>query len=304
MFMANNKAIQQLDLNLLKIFESLYVEQNMTRTAEVLHITPSAVSHAMKRLRDCLGDPLFQRSQNKMVPTPACQRMAPEIIDNLSRLRQILQLWGEFEPTTSRHHFRIGMHDALELTILPRLAKQFVALAPHITFSSIKVERQYLSRELSAGQIDVAIDVGLPIKSPVLHQKLIDDNFAVMMRDGHPLKGQLNRNAYFNARHLSVSNRPSGPAVEDLLLQELGFERDVAVRCQNFYVAKEMLKDSDNLLTLPHTMAQQFCGPSLTIEELPFTLPKISTHMYWHENTQQDAALSWLRKVLTDQFTR
>jgi len=61
----------------------------MTRAAEVLHLTPSAVSHAMKRLREALGDPLFKRSQNKMMPTPACQRMAPLIIDNLARLQQI-----------------------------------------------------------------------------------------------------------------------------------------------------------------------------------------------------------------------
>ena len=89
--MPDIKHIQQLDLNLLKVFQALYQEQNMTRAADVLHLTPSAVSHAMKRLRETLGDPLFKRSQNKMMPTPACQRMAPLIIDNLARLQQILQ---------------------------------------------------------------------------------------------------------------------------------------------------------------------------------------------------------------------
>ena len=78
------------------MYESIYQEQNMSRAADVLHITPPAVSHALKRLREYLCDPLFQRSNNRMLPRPACQRMAPQIIDNLTRLRQILQYWGEF----------------------------------------------------------------------------------------------------------------------------------------------------------------------------------------------------------------
>ena len=82
--MTDNKRIHQLDLNLLKVFKTLYAEQNMTRTADLLHLTPSAVSHAVKRLRFALGDELFVRSQNKMVPTPACQRIAPAIIENRS----------------------------------------------------------------------------------------------------------------------------------------------------------------------------------------------------------------------------
>ena len=139
--MADRQGVKKLDLNLLKVFESLYQQQNMTRTARELHITPSAVSHAVKRLRECLGDPLFQRSNNRMLPTPACQRMAPLIIDNLTHLRQIMQHWGEFDPGTSEHHFRIGMHYALEPSILPILAKTLAIQAPRVSFSSIKVER-------------------------------------------------------------------------------------------------------------------------------------------------------------------
>lgn len=92
--MTDSNKINKLDLNLLKIFASIYQEQNMSRTAELLHITPSAVSHALKRLREALDDPLFVRSNNQMLPTSVCQQMAPLIIDNLSRLRQILQHWG------------------------------------------------------------------------------------------------------------------------------------------------------------------------------------------------------------------
>lgn len=305
--MADVSKIQHLDLNLLKVFESIYHEQNMSRAAEVLHITPSAVSHALKRLREYLGDPLFQRSNNRMLPTPACQRMAPQIIDNLTRLRQILQHWGEFQPFNSQHHFRLGIHYALEPSILPRLAKKLAELAPKATFSSVKVDRENLTRELGAGHIDMAFDVALPIKPPVLHTKLIDGEFCVLMRKGHPLENNLTQNNYFAAKHIGVSNRPSGDAAEDILFQQQGLSRDISIRCQNYYAAKAMLIESDFLLTVPYMLSRELLADSkrpndLTEVSMPVRLTNIETHLYWHKNTQDDEALSWFRGVVQSMF--
>jgi DNA-binding transcriptional LysR family regulator len=295
--------IQQLDLNLLKVFESIYQEQNMSRTAELLHITPSAVSHALKRLREYLGDPLFQRSNNRMLPTPACQRMAPQIIDNLTRLRQILQHWGEFQALTSQHHFRLGIHYALEPSILPKLAKKLAKLAPNTTFSSVKVDRENLTRELGAGHIDMAFDVALPIKPPVLHTKLIDGEFCVLMRKGHPFESNLTEKSYFAAKHIGVSNRPSGDAAEDILFQQQGLSRHISIRCQNYYAAKAMLIESDYLLTVPYMLGKELMADShltngLIEVRMPVQLTNIETHLYWHKNTQDDEALSWFRSAV------
>ncbi|WJG08547.1 LysR family transcriptional regulator [Aliiglaciecola sp. LCG003] len=298
--MADMKRIQQLDLNLLKVFESLYQEQNMTRTAERLHITPSAVSHGIKRLRDCLQDPLFQRSQNKMLPTPACQRMAPMIIDTLSRLRQILQQWGEFNPLSSQHHFRIGMHDALEPSILPRVSRLLAQRAPHVTLSSIKVERSQLKRMLAAGHVDFVFDIAMPIKLPIRHQKMLDDGFSILLDKHHWLRGGMSAEQYFDCQHISVSHRPSGAAVEDLYLQEQGLSRITSVRCQNYYAAKDMLKSANWLLTLPTSLARQLKDDGLEIVKVPFAMPAIATHLYWHQNTEQDHGLLWFRGLLTE----
>lgn len=298
--MSESKKIQRLDLNLLKVFQSLYVEQNMTRSAAALHITPSAVSHAVKRLREALDDPLFRRSQNKMLPTPACQRMAPSIIDTLSRLQQILQQWGEFEPASSTHNFRIGMPDALEPSIVPELAIKLGELAPQITFSSIKFDRSNLVKELSSGYVDLALDIALPINKPVLRKRLINNNFVVLMRKHHPLKHCLNRRTYLAATHLNVSNRPSGMTVEDVLFREQGLVRHATLRCQSYVAAIEVLKNSDQLLTLPELLAQQFIGPEIVLIPLPISIPSFSMHLYWHQNTDRDTALLWLRSVLTE----
>ena len=301
--MNEHKRLHQLDLNLLKVFQTLYVEQNMTRTAEVLHLTPSAVSHAMSRLRDALGDPLFRRRQNKMLPTPACQRMAPLVIDNLMRLQKSLQQWGEFNPKESKQHFRIGMHDALEPALLPELNRLLNKHAPNVSFSSIKTNRTDMSRELDTGHIDIAVDIALPIRSPVKHVPFLECDFAVLMRDKHPLTKGPTLNEYLAATHLTVSNRPSGMTAEDLFFQERGYVRQVSVRCQNYYAARELLKDSDQLLTLPHLLAEHLQNDDLTLTEPPIKLPKFQCHLYWHEQTEQDASLSWLRDLFTQKFS-
>ena len=279
----------------------------MSRTAEALHITPSAVSHALKRLREALGDPLFVRSNNQMLPTSACQRMAPLIMDNLSRLHQILQHWGAFSPANSKHHFRLGLHYALEPSILPRLAHHLSLVAPHISFASIKIERANLTRALAAGHIDVAFDVALPIKPPVFHKKLLSDDFYVLLRADHPLAGQLRAEDYLAARHIGVSNRPSGAAIEDILLQQQGLARQISIRCQNFFAAKAIVEASDLLLTVPERLAEQLLGGAsvgthLRLIKLPIQLSPIETHLYWHAQTEQDEALSWLRQELQTLF--
>jgi len=300
--MPDNKRVQQLDLNLLKVFQTLYLEQNMTRAADILHLTPSAVSHSMKRLREALGDPLFVRSQNKMMPTPACQRVAPLIIDNLARLQQILQQWGDFEPATSDHHFRLGMHDAFEPSIVPRLTKVLSEHAPNIGFSSVKVSRSNLTRDLSAGHVDMLFDVAIPAVTPIKHQPILETEFVVLYRRGHPLHKKLNLKNYLDATHLNVSNRPSGMTAEDTLFQERGLARNVTIRCQNYFAAKEIVKNSDQLLTLPRLLAKQLLDQDIVQCALPVALPRFSIHIYWHEHAEQDAALAWLRELILSEI--
>ncbi len=300
--MTDNIKIQQLDLNLLRVFQTLYIEQNMSRTAEVLHITPSAVSHAIKRLRFTLDDPLFRRSQNKMLPTPASRRMAPEILDILARLQQILQQWGDFEPSSSQHNFIIGIHDAFEPFIVPKLADKLATLAPSITFSSIKFDRTNLMKELAAGSIDVALDVALRVKTPVNKIKLIENEYVVVMRKKHPLVKILDKKNYLAAHHLNVSNRPSGTTIEDNLFQKQDLERITTFRCQSYFAAKEIVKNSDQLLTVSSLMAEQWQDDELVVKAVPFKLPSFIISLYWHDNTDEDIALRWLRDVLIGLF--
>lgn len=296
--MSDTKAIQQLDLNLLKIFEALYFEQNMTLASKSLFITPSAVSHAIKRLRLVLNDPLFVRQGMQMQPTAACQRMAPQLISALNRIRQVLQQCGEFDPLTTEQTFNIAIHDALESQIMPTLINHVAKLIPQAKIASMALSREHIARQLTSGEVDLAIDVARAVNAPLMHTPLLSDPFCVLI-DGRKLaKMTISQDDYLTAEHVAVSNRPTGRVMEDLLLQQQGINRLIKYRCQSYQTAAKIVSGSNLMLTLPRSIALQFSDPHLEIYTMPFVLTDIDTHLYWHSNTETDHALSWFRQQI------
>ncbi|MCW8107851.1 LysR family transcriptional regulator [Alteromonas ponticola] len=296
--MLADKQLQQLDLNLLKIFEVLYQERNMTTASKVLYVSPSAVSHAVKRLRCALDDDLFVRKGHQLEPTPACKQIAPGVIDLLARLRKTLQQCGRFELAQTQQSFVVAVHDALEPLVLPALHKALSHQAPLASLKSVKLDRDKVTRQLNNRHVDVVIDVARAIQSPIRHQKLNSDNFAILMSRCHPLANQLSQSTYLSAEHITVSNRSDGHVVEDISLLQMGMNRQVKIRCQNYYSAKAIVKEAPLLLTLPSLIANELVDNELIVQPLPIPLPELSTHMYWHQETEQDESIIWLRSAI------
>lgn len=290
-----------LDLNLLRVFEAVFQERHLTRAAESLSLTPSAVSHALRRLREHLGDPLFVRQANLMVPTPACYRLAPALFEQMARLRQLLQQWARFDPKATRQTFRIGMPESVEMMLLPALQQAFFRTAPAAALASVSFERGNLARLLAAGQLDAAIDVAQPIREPVRHAPLLQDDFCIVARKGHRLKRTPDLKQYLAAHHVSVSGRSSGLVLEDAALSNLGLQRQVVMRCQNYTTAISIVAASDYLLTVPVQLSRAVAGAhELRHWRMPFDLPKVQLHLYWHMNNDADAASQWLRGLMLE----
>ncbi|MGZ5198557.1 MAG: LysR family transcriptional regulator [Telluria sp.] len=288
-----------LDLNLLRVFEAVFRERHLTRAADSLSLTPSAVSHALRRLREHLGDPLFVRQANLMMPTPACLRLAPSLFEQMARLRQLLAQWARFDPATTRQTFRIGMPESVEMMLLPALQQAFVKGAPEASLASVSFDRANLARLLAAGQLDAAIDVAQPMREPVRHQPLMEDDFCIVAHKGHPFKRAPSLKQYLAARHVSVSGRSSGMVLEDAALLNLGLQRQVVLRCQNYTSAFAIVEDRDYLLTVPVELSREVATSRKLVRwRVPFELPKVQLHLYWHANNEDDAASKWLRTLI------
>ena len=295
--------VQQLDFNLLKVFECLYQERNMSLAGKILFISPSAVSHAIKRLRIVLNDELFIRQGQIMQPTPACQRMAPQLLDTLEKLRQILQACGDFDLSRTGQTFKLAIHEALEPLILPKLQQVLLTEAPNAKLTSSKLVREDMARQLASHQVDVAIDIALPLKTPIKHLKLSSDRFSILLNRNHSHVDNITPQTYLSAKHIAVSNRANGVVVEDFALLQQGINRSVSIRCQSYQAAKELAKVSDYLLTLPSIIANKLIDDDLVTRPIPYAIPAVSTHLYWHQNTEKDDALLWLREKIQLMFS-
>lgn len=292
------KSVTQLDLNLLKVLEALYQHENMTRAAEALNITPSAVSHAVKRLRETLGDPLFTRQGSAMKPTPVCRRVMPEIMSTLSQLRRSLQTLGAFDPESASQTVVLAIHDALEPLFFPAILAYFSEVAPNLEFHSVKLDRDSLPMQLESGVVDFAIDVARPLSTPIGHDLIATSGFCCLGGKRYFKQFELNVDAYRKLNHITVSNRPTGRVLEDIAFATLGLNRTVKARCQSYATAVALLTQQKAILTLPRSLAHSLIDEALCIMPLPFKVPSVDTHLYWHEHAQTDGFLAWLREHL------
>ena len=300
--MSESRQFEKLDLNLLKVFEALWLQRNMTRAAEVLFITPSAVSHAMRRFRELLGDPLFVREKQSMLPTAACERLAPDILHALGQIRGALGQFSHFDPKQSHQRFVIAMQESLELSVLPLLLETLEREAPFVEVVSTRLQRDSLFADLANRHLHLAIDIGRAVSSPIAHCLLRQDNYRVLMNKANPLVRTLTAQQYLAARHITVSNRTKGASVEEVALQQLGVNRPSIWRCQNYRAAAEVVANTHAILTLPGTIASAVSGNQLTSVALPFSLPALETHLYWHSQQEGEPGLMWLKSLMLQLF--
>jgi DNA-binding transcriptional LysR family regulator len=291
--------LSDIDLNLLVVFEAIHREQNLTRAAETLNLTQPALSHALSRLRDLLQDPLFARRDRRMVPTPFARTLIGPVREALGVLERGLFPNRAFDPSVTPRRFVVGMRDVLETVWLPVLAETLQRTAPLLELVITRVARRELETELITGALDLAIEIPLPVTAAIEHCPVAEDRLVVVARRGHPRARprRLDLGAYLEQTHVIVSSRRKGPGLEDLVLEQSGRRRRIALRCQNYLSACRVVCGTDLLLTMPERLAKSL---NLGIENvlLPFPLesPALAVHMYWHGAAGNDPANAWLRE--------
>ena len=295
-------SLQRMDLNLFRVFAVIYRERNLTRAAEQLFLSQSAVSHALSRMREQLDDNLFVRDGQGMCPTPLASRLWPDIEHALQLLQQAVQHSTAFEPSRDLKQLTIAMNDEIEPLFLPKIMQWLQQKAPTAQLNSVRIERQNLRADLSAGRISLAIDIAQPTEQGIKHQCLLQDVFVVVSGQAattHPLTAH----DYMTAQHIAVSARRTGRAVEDIYLSRQGIERDIKIRCQQYESACRMLLNSHLLLTMPRHLADHINSHlSTSIQPLPIDIHGIELHLYWHADHSNDAQLMWCRDQLLALF--
>jgi len=296
----NDVHISRIDLNLFVVLEAIFSSGGITRASERLHLTQSAVSHALARLRENFGDPLFVRRGRSVAPTRLARKMIEPVRRALREFETSVARVDSFDPARMRKRFVIGIRAAHEATLLPELLRLIGKAAPLIDVSSVRVNRRDLEAELASGTVDVAIDVSLPLSDEIRRTHLMADKLVVLARRDHPrVHRVLDLKTYLGQEHIMVSSRRRGQSAEEFELNRRGLRRRVRLRCQSYFAACRIVSQTDLLLTLAERYAR-ITNAIFRSQLLPFPLrtPTFDALLYWHDNADDDAANAWLRRQL------
>jgi DNA-binding transcriptional LysR family regulator len=292
--------LSRIDLNLFVVFDTIYAEGSITRAGKRLHLSQPAISHALGRLRRMFDDALFVRHGAIMAPTPFARQIIQPVRHALQGLEVTLSGMDRFDPATTVKRFTVGMRDVLESAVLPALMRKIGDIAPHVDLSAVRVDRRDLEGELSAGTIDAALDVLLPLPEEIRRHPLGSEWLTVVTRKGHPaIGGELDLETYLNLEHIAVSSRRRGLTAEDFELGRHNLRRRIRLRCQHYFAACRVVSKTDLILTMPERYAR-IINAHFKNDLMPFPLkvPVFDTCLYWHANAEGDPASAWLRHQL------
>ncbi len=307
----NHLNFRTLDLNLLRVFDEVMTERNLTRAAHNLAMTQPAVSNALRRLREVMGDELVRRSGYGVEPTVAALALWPTVRDALHMLRESLAP-GNFDPASAHNAFLLAMADATAAKLVPGLMDIFESEAPGANLRVLPLTTRDPRELLESGTIDLAIghfpgvlaELGalhLQEHNPHFqHQRLYDGEYVVVMRRGHPLAGKpLSLDTYCAARHLlvSFSGRPFG--FVDEALASVSRQRRVVLTVNQFFTAGRVVATTDLLTVLPrHFVGATGMEHELALCDLPLQVPAVHVDSLWHRQATQNTAHRWLREAV------
>lgn len=301
-----------LDLNLLRVFDAVMTEQNLTRASNRLAMTQPAVSNALRRLRDALGDELLIRTAHGVKPTPRAENLWPAVRRALTELEEAIAPEQTFDIASAQTTFRMAMADATAALWLPALVRSIEREAPGITIRMVPLTTREPRPMLLRGDIDLAVGFfpgvvaqlaggqGTSV-SPIRHEQLYSGQYVCVMRKNHPLaQGELTLDDYCSANHLLVSFSGRAHGLVDEALAQVGRERRILLTVNQFFTAGRVVATSDLITVLPrHLIASTGITGALITKELPFAMPNMHIDMLWHERDTRNPAHKWLRSHLS-----
>lgn len=294
--------IDSLDLNLLRVLDMLLEERSATRAAARLGMTQSAVSHALGRLRDVVGDPLLVRSGHGLAPTPRGAALQEPVRAALASLRAALQPEA-FDPAHARGAFALGTADYAVHVLGAGMQALLERRAPGVDLYVRPVPAD-LGPGLARGEVDLVVGAwgpNEPVPDGVVRRRLFDERFVCLLRRGHPAAEPWSLDTYTSMRHLQIAPRgtPGGP-VDDVLAR-LGRRRRVVMTVPTFLVAPAVVATSDVVLTVPARVGLPFAAAlDLEVRPVPFELPGFTISMAWHTRQHADPAQRWFRELVRE----
>ena len=290
--------INDIDLNLLRLFDAVYRARSVSRAAELLGLTQPATSQGLTRLRLLVKDALFVRASGGVAPTPRAERLA------LATLEQALNEAGQFNPAQSARVFHIHMSDIGEARFLPELMVALRRLAPGVRLETLPLAGNDIAQALDSGRIDFAFGF-LPTVKDTQRVQLLNDRYIVLVREGHPFtrKRRSGQALLDDLRQLEfVAVRTHSDTLR--ILQLLQLEDRLRLGTEHFMVLPAIVKATDLAVVMPRNIARLFAeGGGYALIEPAFALRDFTVSLHWSRRFEADTGNQWLRQLIVELFS-
>lgn len=294
--------INEIDLNLLRLFDTVWRYRHVSEAAQHLGLSQPAASQGLARLRRLLGDALFERSGTGVRPTPLAERLAPTVQAALTMLEQALNATSVFDPRQSRRRWRLHLSDIGEARFLPDLVQSVAREGPGMQLEALPVPHAQIAAALQSGQLDLAIGF-LPEVADTLRQPLLSDRYVVLLRKGHEVAQRWRRNP--SPEVLSQLEFAAVRTHSDTLriLERMQWQQRLRLTVNHFLSLPGIVGSSDLAVLMPRNFALGFVA-SQTLEIIEPDLPWLdfTVSMHWSRRFDKEPGLQWLRAEVVRLF--
>ncbi|CAE6915422.1 Nodulation protein D 1 [Pseudomonas marincola] len=290
-----------LDLNLLVALDVLLEEQNITRAAERLHMTQSATSGVLGRLRTFFEDDLLVQVGRKMQPTPYALELAKPVREVLITIRSSITTKQVFDPGTSKRHFRLVTSDYLISVLFARVIQHLQKEAPNVTFEMLGPSDNS-GELLIRGEVDLMIVPERYIIEGHPSQLLFEeDHVCVVCKDNTKIGDSLSLEQYMQMGHISVGfGRTRHMSIEDWFMSQYGFNRRIEVITNDFNTLPQLVVGTERIATMHKRLAELYATYlPLRILPTPVQVPIMREYMLWHRSMDGDPMHRWIRERIS-----
>lgn len=295
------RIVHGIEPSLLLALDVILETRNLTTAARRLGVTPSAVSHKLRVLREQLSDPLLVRGARGMVPTPRADALAAPLRRALAELERAIAPAQPFEPATARRRFVLSMSDYGEAVAMPDVMAHLARIAPGIDIEIVPPAPD-LGERLERGTLDAVIaPLGPNMPAAAVRRPFVTEGFAVALRADHPARLRWNLTTYLGLGHILIVPRGARGSIVDDVLGKRGHTRRTVLRMPSFASAPSIVAGTDLCLTAPSgLLASAHRRLPLVVLAPPFVIPAVTTYLHWHERVDADPGHRWFRELILE----
>lgn len=303
--------IASLDLNLLRVFNALMQERSVTRAGERIGLSQPAVSAALNRLRHLVGDQLFVREGNTMVPTPRAIALSGAVRDAMTSIDAVFSEHAAFDASTATRTFRLLGSYYFSTMLMPELSRLVSEQAPNVLLQFLDGGPRAMPHVLSEGTIDLALSPPVDIPDWAAFQFLFNSRLVMVSKKGHPSitgagirPGDIVPLDIFCALPHAICSTDGGiSTATDTALAANGRRRNLFLTMPHFHALALAVAKGHVVASLPVQFAE-IAAPTLDLDlfELPVGGQEMNMCMYWHRRYDRDSAHTWLRERVASVF--